>query len=422
MTLASVVIGPAMRRPWRDLDVGVVVDVAVEHGRPCTGAPPLCSSSSLFSGWQLASLMMPTLAQRVCPSTDRRAVGLRQREAQQRVVGDRGAQRARVVAELADLRGRLVDEAEAPPATRTEPFWNSGSLLRSNEQRCTAGSDDDRGRGSRRTGAGRPSRGRAPPAGRAPTAPAGSRGSRRPPPPAVAAGERLDRRAPVRSRSLPDRPGGVAQLDQLGAAIRSMLIRVERLVRLEPRSTLGGAGLELVEPGGDRRRPARDGRSSAATPGTPFSSVIAAAVAAAAVRAAPSVGDRLRRGRRASRRFGGTCRSGRPAEDGDDATHDFPGYRAAGVPIGRPMPRTLRCRRQPKRDSTRAARPSAVGLSQRWSAASTITRISGSVPLARTRTRPSPSSDCLGGGDLVGQLGGDRRMPLGHPHVDQHLG
>ena len=54
------------------LDVGVVVDVAVQRGddvgRAC--ASPDRSASSLFSGWQLGSLMMPTLAQRVWPSTE----------------------------------------------------------------------------------------------------------------------------------------------------------------------------------------------------------------------------------------------------------------------------------------------------------------------------------------------------------------
>ena len=40
-------------------------------------APPGCSISSLFTGWALGSEMMPTLAQRVCPSTATWARSLR---------------------------------------------------------------------------------------------------------------------------------------------------------------------------------------------------------------------------------------------------------------------------------------------------------------------------------------------------------
>ena len=50
-----------------------------------------------------------------------------------------------------------------------------------------------------------------------------------------------------------------------------------------------------------------------------------------------------------------------------------------------------------------------------------MTRMSGSVPLGRTRMRPSPSSDRSAVGDLVGQFGGDTRMTVGDLHVDQHL-
>ena len=67
-----------------------------------------------MSGWQLASLMMPTLAQRVWPSTVSRASGCDSARRRKRIVGDRGAQGAGVVAELADLGGGLVDEAQAP--------------------------------------------------------------------------------------------------------------------------------------------------------------------------------------------------------------------------------------------------------------------------------------------------------------------
>ena len=95
MTLASVVIGPAMRRPCVHLEVGVVVDVAVQRGHRVRrlGRRRTARLCSPFSGWQFGSLMMPTLAQRVWPSTDTRAVGRREREAQQVVGVHRGAQR-----------------------------------------------------------------------------------------------------------------------------------------------------------------------------------------------------------------------------------------------------------------------------------------------------------------------------------------
>ncbi len=65
-----------------------------------------------MSGWALAWEMMPTLAQRVWPSTTASAVGARDGPAQQLVAEDGRAQRPGVVAQLADLGRRLVDEAQ----------------------------------------------------------------------------------------------------------------------------------------------------------------------------------------------------------------------------------------------------------------------------------------------------------------------
>ena len=70
MTLASVVIGPAMRSECAErssawLSTSPLSTPTTNGGR----APPGCSSSSLFTGWALGSDTMPTLAQRVWPNT-----------------------------------------------------------------------------------------------------------------------------------------------------------------------------------------------------------------------------------------------------------------------------------------------------------------------------------------------------------------
>ena len=64
MTLASVVISAGTCRLLERLEVGVVVDVAVERADD-VGTRRRASSSSWFSGCAFASEMMPTLAQRV---------------------------------------------------------------------------------------------------------------------------------------------------------------------------------------------------------------------------------------------------------------------------------------------------------------------------------------------------------------------
>ena len=66
MTLASVVISAGRRRRLERLQVGVVVDVAVEprrRGGPPHARRPVVTSHSWLSGCALASEMIPTLAQ-----------------------------------------------------------------------------------------------------------------------------------------------------------------------------------------------------------------------------------------------------------------------------------------------------------------------------------------------------------------------
>ena len=79
ITFASVVIGPAMRREWFTLMSAWLstspFSTATVYGRSLCCASPVCSACSPFTGWQFGSLMMPTLAHRVCPNTDTRAPG-----------------------------------------------------------------------------------------------------------------------------------------------------------------------------------------------------------------------------------------------------------------------------------------------------------------------------------------------------------
>jgi len=81
ITLASVVMGPARWSAWFTLMSAWLstspLSTATVYGS-CAApvcAAPGCSICSPFTGWQLGSLMMPTLAQRVWPSTDTRASG-----------------------------------------------------------------------------------------------------------------------------------------------------------------------------------------------------------------------------------------------------------------------------------------------------------------------------------------------------------
>ena len=110
MTLASVVISAARRRPSAVREVGEVVDVAVEHGGDVgpVGALELGAVERVGVG--------------LGDDPDARPAGVAehhgrcgvagQRQPQQVVADDRRAQARGVVAELADLGRRLVDEAE----------------------------------------------------------------------------------------------------------------------------------------------------------------------------------------------------------------------------------------------------------------------------------------------------------------------
>ena len=92
---------------------------------------------------------------------------------------------------------------------------NSGSAAAAASSAATAPRSQVEAVAARRAGAVRPSPGPAPRAGRAPTAPAGSRGSRDGAPPGVGSGELGDRRGgahPV----VPDRPDHVLARDERG--------------------------------------------------------------------------------------------------------------------------------------------------------------------------------------------------------------
>ena len=105
---------PGDAQPVADLDVGVIVDVAVEdsnHVRGTTGLLELLAVERVAVGFADDPDTCPT---RVAEHGEPR-IGLRQRQAQQFVGADRSAQRTSVVAELADLSGGLVHEAEARP-------------------------------------------------------------------------------------------------------------------------------------------------------------------------------------------------------------------------------------------------------------------------------------------------------------------
>ena len=132
-------VGAALRSAWLSTSP---LSTPTTYGP--VSSPPDSSSSSLLTGWALASEMMPTLAQRVCPSTDTSARSPDTARRSSVVGGDLGTHRRRVVAELTDLRRRLVHEREhgagslAPSRSRTEPAWNSGSLDRSAIAAATA--------------------------------------------------------------------------------------------------------------------------------------------------------------------------------------------------------------------------------------------------------------------------------------------
>ena len=248
ITLASVVIGPAMRRPWWTLR-SAWLSTSPLSAATMYGAPP--GLLELLAVQRMAVGLADDADAGPAGVAEHRqpCLGLRQREAQQVVAGDRGAQRPGVVAELADLGGRLVDEAEAltGDAHRAVLEQRVGCCARTAPAARPGRSPT--ARGSRRTGGARPSRDRGPRAGRAPTAPAARPGTRRARPPCVAPAKRLDlaRRAqPV----VADGPRRVAELDQLGGD-SFVLVGIERRVELDSALDLGDPGVELVEPGDD---------------------------------------------------------------------------------------------------------------------------------------------------------------------------
>ena len=110
MTLASVVISAGTCRLLERLEVGVVVDVAVERADDvgAVGAVELLVVQRVRVG------LGDDADARPAGVTEHHDLGgvVGQREVQQRVVADRGAQHRGVVAELPDLGRGLVDERE----------------------------------------------------------------------------------------------------------------------------------------------------------------------------------------------------------------------------------------------------------------------------------------------------------------------
>ena len=133
ITLASVVIGPATRRPCSTRRSAWLSTSPLRTPTTNGGsAPPGCSISSLFTGWALGSRDDADAGPAGVAEHGDLGPRAAQGEAQEGVVGDAGAQRPGVVAELADLGRRLVHEGQAA-ARRSgrAPIWNSGSPARS---------------------------------------------------------------------------------------------------------------------------------------------------------------------------------------------------------------------------------------------------------------------------------------------------
>ena len=177
-------------------------------------------------------------------------VGLRQGEPQQRVATDRRAQRAGVVAELADLRRSFVDEPHALPGDAHRAVLEQRIMVAFGEhalhtrirqrQPVTPHEQVQAGRVAaahleaveRRQGL---LHGEV----------TGNRRNR-----AVEAGKGLDLACGSQTIE-PHRPGRVAKIDQLrGNSL--LLVRVRRLAGVDLALRFFDAGVELVEPGGYR--------------------------------------------------------------------------------------------------------------------------------------------------------------------------
>ena len=107
--------------------VGVVVDVAVERGGRRRAPRRRRPSSSWLSGCALASEMMPTLAQRVCPSTTavgRRPTTARAAAGRRRAIAARSA---RVLSPSSPISAAaLYTNAEWPSAVARTEYVNNG--------------------------------------------------------------------------------------------------------------------------------------------------------------------------------------------------------------------------------------------------------------------------------------------------------
>ena len=148
ITLASVVISAGNVQRLERLEVGVVVDVAVERG------------DDVGRGRRAELLLVERVRVRLGDDADARpprvpehdglgGVGV-EREAEQLVVADRGAQHARCCRRARRSRRRPCRRTTSrPSATRTEPERNSGSAARGVEQPRDRRHRRGRGRGRR---------------------------------------------------------------------------------------------------------------------------------------------------------------------------------------------------------------------------------------------------------------------------------
>ncbi len=92
--------------------------------------PPVCSISSLFTGWALGSEMIPTLAHRVWPRTETVASGPARARRRRRSAAT-APRSARVLSPSSPISAAALYTIERQrPTSRAEPFTYSGSAER----------------------------------------------------------------------------------------------------------------------------------------------------------------------------------------------------------------------------------------------------------------------------------------------------
>ena len=329
ITLASVVISAGIAQPGRGLEVGEVVDVAVERGGDVAAGRTAASSLAVRAGWALASEMMPTLAQRVWPSTvtsarssaraRRRSVVARDR----RRAGPRCCRRARRSRPPPCRRTQMRRPADAH---RPRAEQRIGAARSSSSATAPARRGRGRGRATSDVEAGRVAA-RGPRAGRGRTAPAASTCRPRWRPPPGAAGE------------VGDRPGGAEPVaDRWPSARPSARTRrgVDVLELDDPQLVLGVEALvdrPSSRPATRRRRSVDAGRQRAVVeqergrPAGPGAAGRPSRARRPRRRPASAASRRCRSSaRRAERRCAASATArAEPPDDGDDPAHGHSG-------------------------------------------------------------------------------------------------